>query len=144
MTNIDFYILQTDSDEQQLHFVCRLLDKAVRQGNRILVHTKSETMTSSLDALLWHFKPESYVPHGAIKVAENPVDEPIAITHKADSQHHNDVLVNLSLELPQNFARFKRLAQVVNQSAPSLEASRQHFAFLKDRGYPIKVNKLPY
>jgi len=144
MTKVDFYILQSDTNEKQLHFVCRLLEKAVRQGNRILVHTHSSSMSSQLDELLWSYKAESYLPHAVISSKKDEVSEPIALTHDTDSPHHNDLFVNVSLQLPSTFSRFKRFAQVVNQTDASLTASRQHFAFLKDRGYPINVNKLSF
>lgn len=144
MTKVDFYVLQSDTEEQRLNFACRLLEKAARQGNKILVTTPNEKSSETLDKLLWEFKAESYLPHHVLKHAEDHTDQAIAISHTYDSEQHHDVLVNLAEALPESFSRFKRYAQIVNQAEPYLEASRQHFAFLKKRGYPIEINKLSY
>ena len=144
MTKVDFYILQSNTEQARLSFTCRLLEKASRQGNKILVVTNDEAMSSGLDEMLWEFKSESYVPHKVLIGPEDCAEMPVAISHCVDSEHHHDVIVNLSESLPGQFSRFKRFAQVVNQAPTHLAASRQHFAFLKERGYPIEVNKLSH
>jgi len=142
MTKVDFYVLQSDTEEKRLEFACRLLEKAARQGNKILVNTQNAEMSAALDTQLWHFKAESYVPHQCLNSSSDQADHPVVISHQFDSEHHHDVLINLAESLPDNFPRFKRYAHIVNQEPKYLEASRQHFAFLKKRGYPIEVNKL--
>lgn len=144
MTRVDFYILQkSESEEQRFDFSCRLLEKIVRQGNTVLVCTDSAQDSLLLDDLLWSFKPESYLPH-AITGTEEAEQQglPIVITHEKSAQLGRDVLLNLSTTIPEQFAQFARFAQVVNQAPEKLEASRRHFAFFKEKGYPIEVNKL--
>lgn len=146
MTRISFYILQSDSAEAKLGFSCQLVDKAMRQGNKVMVHTAHEGETKEIDDLLWRFKPESYLPHAAVSANEtdSPVqnDQPILISHNDSLSAHHDVMVNLANTVPANFARYTRFAQIVNQESECLKASRQLFAFFKERGYPIEVNKL--
>lgn len=144
MTRVDFYILASDTDQARLHFCCRLIEKAVNQGNTVLVNTDSLAAAEEIDDLLWSFKPEAYVPHAILNNADTDEleDIPVVIGHNQDCETHHDVLVNLANELPDFFARFKRFAQIVNQDKSRLEASRKHFAFFRDRGYPIKTNKL--
>lgn len=141
MTKVDFYILQSNTDEAVWDFSCRLLEKAVRQGHRIFLHTNDSEESKHLDELLWRFKPESYIPH-AVADEDYEQDMPIVISHTDKMDGHEDVLVNLSSRIPSDFARFSRFAQVVNQAPERLDSSRRHFAFFKDRGYPIEVNKL--
>lgn len=144
MTRIDFYILESNTDEARLNFSCRLIEKAVNQGNCVLANTESEQACEELDDLLWSFKPEAYVPHGILgNIDENELAEiPVVISHNTDCESHHDVLVNLGLEIPPYFAKFKRFAHIVNQDEKRLTASRKCFAFFRDRGYPIEVNKL--
>lgn len=158
MTRITFYILQqSDTDEVRLDFSCRLIEKAVKQGNRVAVRAATEEAAGAFDSLLWSYKPESYVPHRLTTEIENTSEQapkaqpnqgaleqdvPVVISHAALPSTHRDVIVNLSAKLPNDFASYHRFAQIVNQSPELLAASRQHFAFFKERGYPIEINKL--
>jgi hypothetical protein len=61
MTKIDFY--QIESDEAPLLFSCRLVAKIYRMGHQVHIHTENEAQAKEMDALLWHFRPESFIPH---------------------------------------------------------------------------------
>lgn len=154
MTRISFYVLQSETAEAKLRFSCQLVEKALNQGNRVMIHTANMRVSEQLDDLLWRFKPESYVPHTILndQHAPSPVrpqtgehsHTPVLISHDEALSGHNDVMVNLTDRVPKNFARYTRFAQIVNQEAECLVASRQLFAFFKERGYPIEVNKLKH
>lgn len=141
MTLIDFYVLQQQEVDAQHHFACRLIEKAVRQGNRVMVATKDEEESRKLDESLWSFRPDSFVPHALL--GEAHADQaPVLISHGEDDDTHHDVLVNLRLQVPPQFSRFKRLTEVVIQEPKVLENSRVSYAFYKKRGYPINTHKL--
>ncbi len=143
MTRIDFYILPHDDEAQRLEFTCRLVDKATQRGNRVLLNCESDSSCTELDTLLWAFRPESYIPHVTLPDDEPKVSAaPVALTCGGDSPSHHEVLVNLDNSLPEHFARFQRLAQIVNQDKNRITASRKLFAFLRDQGYPIEVHNL--
>ncbi len=144
MTRIDFYILERSDNETGLqNFCCRLIEKALHQGNKVLVCTDSAEDSESLDDLLWSFKPESYLPHAIVSNdAGEDLDLPILITHKVVPKQYQDVMVNMRKAIPDEFARFARFVQLVNQAPTRLELSRRHFAFFRERGYPIEINKL--
>ncbi|WP_096087158.1 DNA polymerase III subunit chi [Agaribacterium haliotis] len=147
MTRVSFYILSSEQEQQRLLFSCRLIEKAVNQGNRVLVHVDSAADAEQIDDLLWSFKPEAYLPHAIVggELDDELGELPIAISCGAtDCEQHHDVLLNLATQLPPWFARFKRFAQVVNQQPALLQASRKHYGFFKERGYPIETNKLNY
>lgn len=141
MTRIDFYILQDASQEARLLFVCRLVDKAVGQGNRIFIRVDDTATAETLDDLLWSFRPESFIPHALVGMDE-AADAPVVISTGEDQADHHDVLINLTGRVPEFFSRFQRLAEVVVQRDEILEATRQHYTFFKQRGYPIKTHKL--
>ena len=141
MTLIDFYVLQKESGEAQQHFACRLVEKAVRQGNKVLVATNDEAETIAMDKALWSFRPDAFVPH-TILGEKNASDSPVTISHGADDPNHHDVLVNLKLDIPAQFSRFNRLAEIVTQNKTVLENSRKSYAYYKTRGYPINTHKI--
>jgi DNA polymerase-3 subunit chi len=141
MTRVDFYILQQDSVEARMLFVCRLVDKALRHGKHIMINVADQATAEALDDLLWSFRPESYIAH-AIAGTEEAEDVPVVISVGNDLAHHHDVLINLTNEVPSFFSRFQRLIEVVVQVEELLQATRQHYAFFKQRGYPIQTHKL--
>lgn len=146
MTLIDFYVLDKNSTQEQHHFACRLIEKAVRQGNRVMVATKDAAETKALDEALWSFRPESFVPHVALSESDESNEyaelSPVVISHTEDDPSHHDVLVNLRLSVPEQFSRFQRLAEIVIQEETVLQNSRRNFAFFKERGYPVNTHKL--
>jgi len=141
MTLIDFYVLQKDAVAEQHHFACRLIEKAVNKGNRVMVATKNHEESKMLDEALWSFRPEAFIPHTIHGDGESS-DTPVVISHTEDDQSHHDVMVNLRLEIPSQFSRFKRLAEIVIQDNKVLANSRSSYAFYKKRGYPINTHKL--
>ena len=150
MTRVDFYVLQSTQEHERHTFACRLIDKAVHKGNRVMVITNSPEETQALDEMLWAFKPESYIPHnqliGHTKVTA-PSEEsefPVAISHEFDDAHQDNLLINMCLDIPKQFSRFERVAEIVDQRAEILTATRKNYAHYKERGYPIHTHKLSF
>lgn len=141
VTLIDFYILQAQKVDEQRLFACRLIEKAVRQGNKVMVATKNEKESRTLDHMMWSFRPDSFVPHARLGDALAP-DVPVVIGHDSDDGSHHDVLVNLRLQVPPNFSRFQRLAEIVIQDETFLKNSRTSYSYYRSRGYPINTHKL--
>ena len=63
MTRVSFYLLNSQDVQSRQQFACRLAEKAVRQGNKVMIATGNEAESRELDQLLWSFRPESFVPH---------------------------------------------------------------------------------
>lgn len=143
MTRVDFYILEEDTVDARMLFVCRLIDKVVRRGMRVLVCVADPGTADALDDLLWSFRPESFIPH-AIAGTEEAEDEdvPVIITAGEDLANQHELLINLTNEVPSFFSRFQRLAEVAVQEEKLLQVTREHYAFYKQRGYPIETHKL--
>lgn len=144
MTRIDFYVLKDANRAAQIHFACRLAEKAVQQGNKVVIASPDDNTTAELDRQLWQFKPEAFLPHAVAhgESAASPIAEPIIISDTDSSVTHHDVLINLKPELLGHFSRFKRLAEIVIQEPAVLQATRNNYAYYKDRGYLINTHKL--
>ena len=67
---------------------------------------------------------------------------PIHIGCSVDPGEHNDVLVNLSGTIPENFSRFSRVAEVVPLRESVREQARINYRFYRDRGYPLKYHAI--
>jgi len=140
MTRIDFYVLPDDKLEAQQLFACRLAQKASKQGHRVYIHTGSDSQSKALDELLWSFSATSFVPH--TMEADECTNTPVYINHSGDPLDIHDVLINLSQQTPDCFARFERFAELVNQDESVKQAGRERFKFYKSRGYPLQTHKI--
>ncbi|MFK4751963.1 MULTISPECIES: DNA polymerase III subunit chi [Oceanospirillaceae] len=137
MTDILFYVLAATTIVEQQQFVCRLTEKALSQGKRVYIHTGSRNHAEQLDRQLWEFRDSAFVPHSLVDEQRPVGQSPVHIGwHEAPPEQH-DVLINLHHQLPSFFGRFDRLVEVVIQHDAVLEHTRDHFRFLRDRGYPI-------
>ena len=139
MTRVGFYVVQAAEAGKRLEVAARLTDKAFGQGHRVYVNAETREQAAALDDLLWHFRPTSFLPHA---LAADDRDEPIAIGWGQDPGNHNDLLINLQLEIPAFFSRFNRVAEVVTQDQASLAALRKSWVFYKERGYQLEKHDL--
>ena len=139
MTRVGFYVVQASGAEERLQVAARLADKAHARGHRIYINAVDKAQAQQLDALMWSFRPASFLPH-ALQGEEHA--DRIAIGWGQDPGDHNDLLINLQLEIPAFFSRFQRVAEVVTQDDRSLAALRQSWKFYKDRGYQLEKHDL--
>ena len=82
MTKIDFY--QIESDEAPLLFSCRLVAKIYRLGHQVHIHTENEAQAKEIDALLWHFRPESFIPHTLDNLDEERLQQLTQVAWRKD------------------------------------------------------------
>lgn len=139
MTTVDFYILPSPLPAARLDFVCKLGEKAWRLGHRVYVQCEDRAQRDDLDARLWRFKGESFVPHG---LAEEDSDAPIALGIAETAAGHDDLLINLSLRVPAFASQFARIAEVVVEDPAIRQAARESFRFYREQGYPLQDHRL--
>jgi DNA polymerase-3 subunit chi len=139
MTLVGFYVVQTSDPGQRLRVAARLADKAFQRGHRIFINATDEAQATELNKLLWSFRPASFLPHG---LHGQEHSETIAIGWGQEPNNHNDLLINLQLEIPSFFSRFARVAEVVTQEPDSLAALRKSWTFYKERGYQLEKHDL--
>lgn len=145
MTRVDFYVLQSGSEQQRAVFACRLAEKAFGLGLGIYLHTASQSATRRLDELLWTFRDGSFLPH-------LPADEsgsmdpqgrtPILLGHDNAPDACDGLLINLADDVPLFFSRFDRVAEIVSGTGGERDQARDRFRFYRDRGYPLSTHKL--
>lgn len=139
MTKVDFYILPSADPSARLDFACKLTDKAWRMGHRIYLHCSDAAQRDELDARLWRFKGETFVPHGP---AESEPDGLIVLGLGEVPGEHHDLLVNLDLKVPAFAQRFARIAEVVVEDPTIRQAARESFRFYREQGYPLQDHRL--
>lgn len=134
---IDFYVLQSTSAEERLHFAVRLVEKAWQQQCSAVVLTPDNAAARALDDLLWQFKPESFIPH-----SREDATAPVFIASDTGLLPLRDLLINLGPSLPAEVERFQRLAEIVIQTPDVLEPTRLRYSRYREMGYQVNTHKL--
>jgi len=140
VTRVDFYVLEDDASDARLLIAARITEKAYRKGHRVYVHAPDEAVARHFDQLLWTFRAESFIPHG---LADTPDGAQVGIGWAEHPEHHDDLLINLGLEIVPFFARFHRVAELVSKAPASLPALRRNWLYYRERGYALHKHDLP-
>jgi len=136
MTRIDFHFNAPD----KLQYGCRLVRKAYRAGQRVVVFGDPVAI-AQFDRALWSFSQLDFIPHVA---AGDPLaaNTPVLLCSDPVDTPHTDVLVNLSARTPAFFSRFERMIEVVGRDEDDRAQARERWRFYKDRGYPLASHDL--
>jgi DNA polymerase-3 subunit chi len=138
MTEVAFHFNLPD----KLNYACRLLRKAVNTGMKVVV-TAPVSLLQQLDTALWTFSSLDFVPHcfqdGDREMA---AASSVVLAEATDSSPHQQILLNLGQVVPDGFARFERLIEVVGPDEVDREAARQRWKHYADRGYVITRHDL--
>ncbi len=141
MTRIDFYLLSSSEAHQRRVTVCRLIEKAYKQGHQIYLRTSCEEETRVMDDLLWTFRQGSFVPHEVLN-PELTAEAPVLISHEDDVPAHRDVMINLGDEVPRGHDQFQRLAELIDQDPDTRNAGRKRYRAYQALGYDIHTHEL--
>jgi DNA polymerase III subunit chi len=79
---VDFYQLSAMPLERVLPRIC---ERLLESGERLLI-VGSPEQVEQLDALLWAYKPDSFLPHGKASAAA-PEGQPILLATEADTRN---------------------------------------------------------
>jgi len=133
MTRIDFH----SNVPNKLAYACRLVRKARAAQCKIVLLGKDRGELTQLDQLLWSFSEQDFIPHvhaGDPLAAQTPV---ILTDSEAVELPHHHVLINLSGNTPEHFARFERMFEIISSDEADKAAGRDRYRFYKERGYPL-------
>jgi len=144
VTQVDFYILESDSDDARLRLACKIVDKATQLDHHVFVHSTSDDEARRLDELLWTFSQGSFIPHRIVREAltAEPLEPVLIGVNQPPAPGRWDVLVNLGNEVPEFFSRYERVAEVVDADSARREHSRERYRFYRDRGYKLNTHQV--
>lgn len=143
MTQVDFYILSSSSDDARLTFACRLTEKAVANAHQVYLHSASSGEGQRLDKLLWTFSQGSFVPHRIADDEATDAAEPVLIGFGGEpAASRRDVLINLTDQVPDFFSSFARVAELVDEEPGRKAQGRERYRYYRDRGYPLKTHRI--
>lgn len=132
MTRIEFFFNVPD----KLAKVAELCEKEIAKGRKVTVHTQSDEMNTDLQNHLWQHSATSFLPSSKQQEVQSDW-APLIIDCLGDKLIQDDVLINLQLQHPSFFSRFRYLAELVGIDEADKAAARIRYRFYKDRGYEV-------
>jgi DNA polymerase III subunit chi len=129
MTEILFYQLQNQPLEQVLP---TLLEKSLERGWRVVVQGASDERVEALDAHLWTYREDSFLPHGTAQQAEAS-EQPILLT--ARDENPNGANIRFLIDgaaIPQDISAYQRVVLIFDGDDPdALALARERWRDVK-------------
>ena len=135
MTEFLFYHLEAQPVEKVLPV---LLEKSVERGWRVVVHTSLEERVDALDAHLWTFRDDSFLPHGTFR-EPTAADQPVLLTVKDNNP--NTATVRFLIDraaVPENAEQYDRIVLLFDGGDDEAVAeARNRWQAAKARGFAV-------
>lgn len=138
---VDFYLLESNKPDTRWFVACRLLEKAYNKGHTVYVYCDDQQQAERLDEMLWTFKEECFIPHNL--QGEGPYQPPpIQLGYQQAPRGFNDILMNVSSQIPVFFNQFKRVIELVSNEETQKEQSREHFKAYRAQRCDLHVHHI--
>ena len=135
MTEMLFYHLDRQPIERVLP---SLLARSLERGWRVVVQAASEERVEALDAHLWTFSDDGFVPHGTFRDAEAR-EQPVLLTVNDDNP--NGATVRFLIDgapVPADAAVYARIVLLFDGEDPeAVEAARERWQVAKGSGFEV-------
>jgi DNA polymerase-3 subunit chi len=135
MTEVVFYHLLRKPLEKALP---ELLEKSYQRGWRVVVQAASEERVDALDAHLWTYRDDAFLPHGTSRDSEAG-NQPILLT--AADGNPNGATVRFMIDgvpLPEDAAAYQRLVLLFDgEDDEAVAAARERWGQAKGVGFEV-------
>jgi DNA polymerase-3 subunit chi len=134
MTEVLFYHLQKQGLEEALP---GLLERTLERGWRAVVRAGSEARVEALDAHLWTYRDDSFLPHGSARdgLAEQ---QPIYLTSGEENPNGAQVLFLVDGARAEAVEPYMRCVDLFDGNDPqAVEAARERYRQARDAGHDV-------
>ncbi len=135
MTQFLFYHLKGQTPEQVLP---ALLQKSLERGWRVVVQASSEERIEALDAHLWTWRDDAFLPHGTWRDSA-AAEQPILLTVNEDNP--SGAVVRFLIEgasVPSNSSAYERVVLLFDGNDPdAVETARARWSEAKSAGFEV-------
>ena len=135
MTEILFYQLKGQTLEQVLP---ALLQRSLDRGWRVVVQASSQERIEALDAHLWTWRDDGFLPHGTWRDSE-AAEHPVLLTLNGDNP--NGAIVRFLIEgaaMPENASTYQRIVLLFDgEDVEALDAARARWREAKSAGFEV-------
>jgi DNA polymerase-3 subunit chi len=132
MTEILFYHLHRQPIERVLP---SLIEKSLERGWRVVVQSSSEERIEALDAHLWTFREDSFLPHGTARDGEAAA-QPVLLT--VEPGNPNGASVRFLIDgaaVPEDAESYQRIVLLFDgEDDEAVAAARIHWTDAKAKG----------
>lgn len=135
MTEILFYHLKGQTPEQVLP---PLLAKSLERGWRVVVQAASDERVEALDAHLWTWRDDAFLPHGIWREAD-AAEQPIVLTVNDDNPNRATVrfLVD-GVAMAADFSGYDRIVLLFDGDDPNaVDRARERWSAAKAAGAAV-------
>jgi DNA polymerase-3 subunit chi len=132
MTEILFYQLKRQTLEQVLP---GLLQRSLDRGWRVVVQASSQERIEALDAHLWTWRDDAFLPHGTWRDSE-AAEHPVLLTLNEDNP--NGAIVRFLIEgaaMPENASTYQRIVLLFD--GEDADAARMRWREAKSAGFEV-------
>jgi DNA polymerase-3 subunit chi len=115
-----------------------LLARSLDRGWRVVVQAASEERVEALDAHLWTFSDDSFLPHGTWRESEAR-EQPILLTVNDDNPNGASVRFIIDgAAVPADADAYDRVVLLFNGDDPdAVDAARAHWTRAKQSGFDV-------
>jgi DNA polymerase-3 subunit chi len=133
MTEVRFYHL---IDQRLERVLPQLLEVSLQRGWRVVVQAASEERIEALDAHLWTYRDDSFLPHGTSR-GPDAAEQPVLLT--AGEGNANNANVRFLIDgvpIPDDAAHYDRLVLIFDGNDDDLVArAREQWSQAKAQGH---------
>jgi DNA polymerase III subunit chi len=132
MAEMLFYHLQRQPLEKVLP---ALVEKSLARGWRVVVQASSDERVDALDAHLWTYRDDSFLPHGTDREPE-PAAQPVLLTTRDHNPNRAEVRFLIDgADVPADAAGYERIVLLFDGEDPdALAAARERWTQAKAPG----------
>jgi DNA polymerase-3 subunit chi len=132
MAEMLFYHLQRQPLEKVLP---PLLEKSLARGWRAVVQASSDERLEALDAQLWTYRDDSFLPHGTDRQPD-PASQPVLLTTRDDNPNRAAVRFLIDgADVPADADAYERIVLLFDGEDPdALAAARARWTLAKAQG----------
>ncbi len=135
MTEVLFYHLVGQSVERVLP---QLLERSLERGWRVAVQASSDERVDALDAHLWTYRDDSFLPHGTAREAE-PAAHPVLLV--TDGRNSNAAQVRFLVDgapMPEDASSYERIVLMFDGADEDAVAdARTRWTEAKAQGFSV-------
>jgi DNA polymerase III subunit chi len=134
MTEVHFYHLQRQPLEKALP---QLVEKCLERGWRCIVQADSDERIEALDALLWTYREDSFLPHGTDREPEAAAT-PVVLTTRVDNPNKAEVRFFIDGANADDIGSYQRAIYLFDGNDPdAVDAARDNWKEAQGAGFEV-------
>ncbi len=135
MTELLFYHLQRQRVDKVRP---TLLEKSLERGWRVVVQSSSEERVEALDAHLWTYRDDGFLPHGTWRDTA-AVEQPVLLTTEGDNPNAAEVRFLIDrAPVPADAAAYRRIVLLFDgEDEDAVAEARERWSAAKAQGHDV-------